>query len=237
MPAIKINTASMNHDAGAGQEPRLFLNSYGPLVVSPAGRAAAKAKKLPPFIDGSIRREPDLQHRYPGISCLCRAGKFAPRLKRGDIVCYLTQKRKYQESQGPERRLTAVLQVLEVFSSHQEAASWYRSHGLALPSNCMIRGNKARPLRESHGLHRDNPCFGGRLWKRWDDRYRDRVRRFSTFALCKRLFRDLSWNAPVVQDADLRAVFGTLPGTQNPGAWPMAKLRPLQKRLGIRVLV
>ena len=70
--------------------PRYFLSSYKPLVWTTFGRAAALKHGLLPFIDGSIRREPDLEHEHPSISCLCRAGKFAPRLRVGDVVGYIT---------------------------------------------------------------------------------------------------------------------------------------------------
>src|ERR1700683_5560370 len=112
--------------------PRAFLVSYTPLVATPHGRNAAAQFRLPPFIDGSIRREPDLEIDWPSISCLCRAGKFAPRLRVGDWVCYMTKK------QGNMRRLAAVLCVAHVFDSHAQAANWYNNHSLKLPSNCMV---------------------------------------------------------------------------------------------------
>ena len=56
--------------------PNYYLNSYAPLVSTAAGRKAWELHELPPFIDGSIRREPDLEHEFPSISCLCRAGKL-----------------------------------------------------------------------------------------------------------------------------------------------------------------
>ena len=38
---------------------RCFLATFRPLIHSPGGRDAARRYGLPPFIDGSCRREPD----------------------------------------------------------------------------------------------------------------------------------------------------------------------------------
>jgi hypothetical protein len=139
--------------------PTFYLNSYAPLVISRAGRLASDLHGLPPFIDGSIRREPDLEHKDPGISCLCRGGNFAPRLRVGDIVAYMTKKASFGQ-RTPQRRLTAILQVRHVFQTHREAAAWYRQRNLALPSNCMVSGNAAIPLDHSHRGFRISKCSG-----------------------------------------------------------------------------
>src|SRR4051794_3898321 len=105
---------------------RLFLNTFRPLVCSAYGRSASKLLKIPPYVDASIRREPDLQHKWPSISCLCRGERFAPRLRVGDHVAYLTVKGRYGDSER-HRRLVAVLEVVKLFDSHGQAAAWYRS--------------------------------------------------------------------------------------------------------------
>lgn len=75
--------------------PFFYLNTYVPLAASKAGRDASDRYKIAPFVDGSIRREPDLEHPFPAITCLCRADKFAPRLIPGDIVAYMLRKDRY----------------------------------------------------------------------------------------------------------------------------------------------
>ena len=212
---------------------RLFLNTYAALVATPAGREASKRFGLPPFIDGSIRREPDLGHPMPSISCLCRGGNFAPRLRPGDVVVYMTKRESH--GRGTERRLTAVLRVAERFGSHDEAAACYRGRGLAVPSNCMVRGNRPASLERSH---RDNEhVVEGRACpaRLWDRDYADRAARHGAFLACERLWSDLGWTAPVVRKADLEAVFGEVPATRNPGALHLRLLRPLLERLRIDV--
>jgi hypothetical protein len=72
-----------------------FLVTFRPPVSRRAGRVAADRFGLPPFIDGSCRREPDLESAAPGVSALCRGGNFAPRLHTGDTAVYLTTKRRW----------------------------------------------------------------------------------------------------------------------------------------------
>ncbi|HEY4313608.1 MAG TPA: hypothetical protein VGN12_29415 [Pirellulales bacterium] len=216
-----------------------YLVTYTPLVASRAGREACEAHHLQPFIDGSIRREPDLEHTSPSISCLCRAARFAPRLLPGDLVGYMTVKRRYWGYDHVHRRFTAVLQVRGVFSSHDDAASWYRSRNLTLPSNCMVDGNPPKPLSQSHRIHKDSGRFDDeRLLRRWDNGYRKRSENeLGTFLICDHVIHPkLGWDAPVVEDDNLRSVFGgKIPGTQNPGARSIDEFLNLMAVLGIRV--
>lgn len=214
--------------------PTLFMNTYAPLVATQEGRAASERFALPPFIDGSIRREPDLEHERPSISCLCRAGKFAPRLRPDDIVVYLTKKARL--GGGPSHwRLTAVLRVARLFDNHDSAAAWYRQLGLPLPSNCHVKGNEPNHVSRSHrgNDHRGLPDDAWTL--AWDRDYRARARVYPRFVVCDRLWTGLGWDAPRVHEEDLVAVFGKAPGMRNPGALAVTRLRPLLQRIGVPV--
>ena len=114
-----------------------YLCTFHPLVENVAGREAIRGHGLPPFIDGSCRREPDLQASAPSISALCRRRNFVPRLFAGDRVAYVSVKGTYAGNTGWP--LVALLTVEERFESHKKAADWYVERGLALPSNCMLR--------------------------------------------------------------------------------------------------
>lgn len=199
--------------------PSFYLNTYRPLVGTESGRAASEKEGIAPFVDGSIRREPDLEHEFPSISCLCRGKMFAPRLAAGDVVAYMTTKGKHGGLPKRHWRLTAVLEVVEVLPSHPAAAAWYVGRGLPLPSNCMVPGNEAKPLSQSDRNHRGlNSCLDAQSGcNGWDEQYRSRARRWSTFVICRPLFRELSWQAPIIDESLLTAVFGYLPGTRNPG--------------------
>jgi hypothetical protein len=214
--------------------PSFYLNSYAPLIASAAGRAAVEKHRLPPFVDGSIRREPDLEHEFPAISCLCRADKFAPRLRAGDVVAYLTRKLKYFRAQQSHHRLTAVLQVREIQPSHDAAADWYRARSLPLPNNCMVDGNPAKPLDQSHQLGPDRQrCSGDRMWRLWDSSYRKRARAFGNIVLCGQLFHNLESDAPIVENSHLNSVFGCVPSTQNPGKHAIDEFWQLMAVLGL----
>src|SRR5690242_3801853 len=73
------------------------LNSFHPLCETGIGRRAIQTGNFPPFIDASWRREPDLEHDHPSITCLCRQEEFAPHLQPNDIVVYITVKGKWFE--------------------------------------------------------------------------------------------------------------------------------------------
>lgn len=206
--------------------PHLYLVTFEPLVFSAAGRDAVDASQLPPFIDGSIRREPDLMHKRPAITCLCRAGRFVPRLEKGDVVVYLTKKAGYL-GDAPHRRVVAALRVTDLFDSHADAAKWYTGRGFDLPSNCMVAGNKHRPLEESHRRFRASCAGDVRLARQWDGQYQQRAKAHPRVVVTKPLWIEVSKRAPKATDAALKRVFGRLPGTQNPGALDLSLLPAL----------
>lgn len=213
----------------------LYLNTYAPLVATASGRAASETHGLLPFVDGSIRREPDLQHPMPSISCLCRGSKFAPRLRPDDRVIYMTKKARYGH---PQRhwRMTAVLRVSRMFESHARAAAWYAENGLCVPSNCMVEGNPPNPLDHSHRQNTNKHLPDTKFLQRWDAGYRFRSKQNGTFVACEPLWVDLTWNAVAVHEEDLQHVFGKVPATRNPGALPIMFLEPLLARLRVEVV-
>lgn len=194
-----------------------YLNSYAPLVVSVAGRRSAEEHRIDPFVDGSIRREPDLEHDFPGISCLCRGSQFAPRLRTGDIVAYITKVGRFGK-RNRHQRLTAILQVESTLPSHAAAADWYTERNLPLPSNCMVPDNISKPLDQSHRKFRGSRgLMETQIHRAWDASYRISAKKRGTFVVCRKLWSNLSWSAPVFIRDDLFAAFGYPPGTQTPG--------------------
>jgi hypothetical protein len=171
---------------------------------------------LPPFIDGSCRREPDFESALPSITATCRAGHFVPRLQVGDRVAYLSIKRK------KTWRLVAVLRVVQRFPSHADAAVWYRGKGLQPPSNCFVDGNppkaleftNGRPPKEirARGDWRENPDRTIRLW---DRSYRARIQKWPMFLACRAEHLELT-DPMTVDDAQIVKLFGYVPATQNP---------------------
>lgn len=195
-----------------------FYNSFRPLLNTSAGRSAVHRFGLPPFIDGSCRREPDFELALPSISGLCRKDKFAPRLHVGDTAIYVTTKGSWG------RRLVAVLRVRERFETHDEAARWYRELGLPLPSNCWVDGNPPIPYEQTV---QDSPE------RSWDIDYRRRSRTYPTFLATDPLFRELD-NPPGVTDAML-IEFDRIPGTQNPPRVPQDQAHRLLDLVGVEL--
>ncbi len=215
---------------------RCFLATFHPLIRSASGRTAATNYGLPPFSDGSCRREPDFESKYPSITATCRSGNFAPRLHPGDRVGYLTVKGKCLGDVQPGWRFVAILRVLHRFESHSEAAQWYRQRGLPLPSNCIVPGNRPKPLSvTSRSLGAQavgcTPEAGeARAFIReWDMVYRQRIKRYPTFLVCAAEYLDL-WTPPQVLPPRMRRIFGRIPGTLNPPAVSGHQLIALSRR-------
>jgi|ERR1700677_471812 hypothetical protein len=201
---------------------RCFLATYRPLIRRALGRRAIQGHALLPLIDGSCRREPDFESKFPSITATCRGGNFAPRLQVGDRVAYLTAKGKYLGDAEPGWRLVAVLRVVQRFTSHTEAAAWYNGHNLPLPSNCFVDGNPPKPLELTNG---DPPKqvrerMRGvndpvRVIRLWDATYRQRVADWPVFLATEPEFLALN-HPPQLREAQMRAVFDGIPSTLNP---------------------
>jgi hypothetical protein len=197
-----------------------FLSTFHPLVLTAGGRRAVQKHGLPPFIDDSCRREPDLESPFPSITALCHAGGFAPRLQAGNTVAYLTVKGRYGRDTQAGWRLVAVLHVIERFESHDLAADWYRSNGVTLPSNCIVAGNAPKPLELTKGnpgreIRERAALDPERMIRLWDAGYRQRVARWPMFLVCRASFLDLQ-SPPQILESDLVDIFGKIPGTRTP---------------------
>jgi hypothetical protein len=230
--ASNLEFEAMSCDEILSLGPFLYVNTFSPLVSTAQGRRASEEFNLPPFIDGSIRREPDLQHRCPAISCLCRAGKFVPRLKEKDFVVYLAAKRRYGSTTS-HWRLAAVLQVIRTFENHRAAARWYRRRG-GCPTNCMVDGNAPASLEQSHGLAPARGCSHADCLRRWENEYVERAEHYPRVVACRVLYRELC-NPPIVHNRHLTQSFGCVPGTQNPRRMSPQGLRDFMRLLRIPV--
>lgn len=196
---------------------KIYLASYRPIISTRFGKSAVVKYGLRPFIDGSCRREPDFESFfYPSITALCRAGKFAPKLKVGDKVIYLTV-RMQGAGQAKVWYLVAFLEVVERFESHQDAAKWYCDYRIEIPSNCIVSGNLSINYCKTSGEYHDIFIQSGcdAAIGVWDGGYKKRAKSWPVFLACKTLFCDLD-NPPLISSGDLYGVFERIPGTQNP---------------------
>lgn len=192
--------------------PRLYLCSYWPLGKTLGGRRAVVKYGLPPYVNGMSRREPDFEHAFPTITASSRGRNFAPRLQPGDTVVYTTTKGRWGPPElgrvEPHWRLVAVLEVFKRFETHDEAAAWYRGQGLAVPGNCVVDGNP--PLPTPLTLHHGAPHDGD-----WDAVCLARARDVGTVLACLPRYVELH-DPPVVTQAMMLALFGTVPNTRTP---------------------
>jgi hypothetical protein len=198
-----------------------YINEFRPLDATPTGRSAVEHGELPPFIDASCRREPDLESKYPSITALCREGHFAPRLREGDLVAYMTKDFAYPANTPRSRRLVALLRVHESWRpvegkpgtvAHQQAAEWYRKQGLPPPRNCMVRGSEPLALEFTDR-------YKGNL-RDWEAHYWKVAREHGVFHACEIMFCDA--NAPPrLKNQQLAEWFGRIPNT-----WEISPLAP-----------
>jgi hypothetical protein len=197
---------------------------------------AAQRHEIPPFVDGSCRREPDFQSQFPSITATCRAGKFAPRLRVGDRIAYLTVRGRYLDSQTLAWRFVAVLRVTHRFDSHQAAAEWFRGQSLPLPSNCFVEGNPPMPFELTNG--NPPPTIKAHIadWKPervvrlWDASYRSRIASWPAFLVTRCEFLELR-HPPEVRASDFLTTLGKIPATLNPPIVDCRKFSELLSRV------
>lgn len=204
-----------------------FLASYAPLIMSAEGKLAAEQFDIPPYVDYSCRREPDLESPFPSISAICRATNFVPRLNESDVIVYITKKGAYPGCAEKHWRLTAILKVARRFESHEDAATWYEGEGLMLPRNCLV--GDIPPLELGH-----TGCKPAEFntVEQWDAEYHERVKTTPQFLVCEPLFRCLH-APPVVTGKMMCDAFGRIPGTQNPPKIRRSEYERLIERVGI----
>lgn len=190
----------------------VYLSSFYPLCSTKAGRQSIKNYKLPPFIDGSCRREPDFENKYPAITGLCRPG-FAEKLKKADIVVYRTNK-----GGVGSRKVVAILKVKEIFKTHREAANWYIKRNRKIPNNLMVKETVPFDLDKTHQL------FGWGKWAsdahslaEWDNFYKERAKFKDNekVAQCEVFYKELK--TPVeLTEKDWKGISKRALCTQNP---------------------
>jgi hypothetical protein len=189
------------------------LNSYEPLILFGEREYIIEERKIPPYVDRSPRREPDFESLFPSITSLCRGPRYIGSLRTGDIVIYRTNMADYEHFGQAHWRIVAILQVMDIFQSHEKAAQWYKEHNIDVPSNCMIAGNMPKPIEECKPLEKTKNKLNSLF--QWDAQYRDRAKKCSLFAVCNPLFVELS-KPPIHTMANEMEVFGKRKGTRMP---------------------
>jgi len=222
------------------------LNSFRPLCWTNYGNNAIDKYGLPPFIDGSCRREPDFQNPFPSISALCRQGKFAPHLKTNDIVVYMT----VGGRQLPYKfghHLVAILQVEEVFNSHKVGGEYYNNCSLPIPSNCMIDGNSPCEFEKTFGnfenfskyreftrkVSLDQKLEGIERIVEWDNCYKWKSELWPIFVKTRPLYLEI-YN-PLLLDDKIVDIFQKMPNTRTPKKITQLQLIKLAKLVGVDI--
>jgi hypothetical protein len=149
-------------------------------------------------------------------------------LQPNDIVVYLTVKNKW-DAPYPHYRLVAILEVIKKSASHAEAASWYRSQALPIPSNCMVLGNEAHPFDETAGDYENvaevvrymesnsekRSIVGRKRVELWDKSYLAKSKKWPEFIITQAVFCNL-YNPPIIKEDDVINIFGRTINTRTP---------------------
>jgi hypothetical protein len=226
------------------------INSFHPLCCNEFGLNAIRELQLPPFIDASCRREPDLENPFPSISALCRQSIFAPHLHVNDIVVYITVQGKYPNdiTENTHHRLIAILQVIEACETHLEASEWYRSHNLPIPSNCMIPDNPPKRFEETASRYNTKKeirlflsrpietqrIIGVKIIEKWNDEYIDTSLKWPKFLITNTIFKDYN-NPPIILDEHFISIFGRTINTETPNIISLENLVSLGKIAGLNI--
>lgn len=167
-------------------EGRKYLNSFYPLSSTRTGRKAVAKYQLPPYIDGSCRREPDFENDFPCITSLCRPG-FAEKLKEGDIVIYATNKKGVGA-----RKIVAELKVIKIFENHEEAGNWFRNKKTPIPNNLMVSETRPLDLDKTHQkMGWDEWVKSNNSLEQWNEEYIQRSKTKQKVAQCEIIYRNI----------------------------------------------
>lgn len=221
------------------------LNSFRPLCWNEVGLEAITLHGHPPFIDASCRREPDFENPHPSISALCRGRAFAPHLKTGDVVVYMTVGGVFSPyKQG--HHLVSILQVEHVHLTHINGCSWYASNGYPIPSNCLVPtnapygfdhtagdfNNKKERMRYLSMPLSSKTRFGSLRVVSWDSRYLSRVTTWPCFVRTRSIYVELN-RPPLITPSEFGKIFGRVPNTRIPNKITHSQLTQLAAIAGI----
>jgi len=152
-----------------------------------------------------------LECEFPSISALCRGESFAPHLKEGDEIVYITTKDFYGET-FRDWRIVARFKILKRFNSHADAAAlWYRRRIGKVPSNCMVAGNLPLPLSHtSRGASNCAPGCGSAAatLKQWNNHYQRRADTVPVFLACEIVWKELVSPA-ILNDQAVSGILGS----------------------------
>lgn len=223
------------------------LNSFRPMCFTDLGIDAIVKYKFPPFIDASCRREPDFENPFPSISALCRQGQFAPHLRKNDIVVYMTIGGQFKQyKQG--HHLVAILQVEEVYQTHEIGKAEYVKANLPLPSNCMVLNNPPFDFDKTAGnfknksqqktfnskTEEEKTDIGERLLRIWDEVYLNRTKHWECFVKTRPIYVDIQ-NPTQILHSDFEYIFGKIPNTRTPNKISKKQLVELARLVGINI--
>lgn len=227
---------------------KIKLNSFRPLCRNEFGERAIKIHQHPPFIDASCRREPDFENPFPSISALCRQGKFAPYLNKHEIVVYITVGGKYAPYKERHHRLVAILQVTDIYKTHQAGQIGYANLNAPLPSNCMVNGNRPFQFEQTAGRfdskkeikrffsksQQQQDAVGQRILHSWDGEYLQKSITWPSFIRTTPIYVNTKNPVPIFR-SDFEIIFNKVPNTRTPNKISREQLVMIGKLCDVKI--
>jgi hypothetical protein len=196
----------------------VFLNSFTPLAVNKFGRAAAALYNIPPYIDGSCRREPDFENLKPAITQLCRPNKLVTRLSNSDLIIYITKLGRYGSNQA-HWKFVGILEVIDIVPDHNSALTYYLNNKITVSQNIMCSNTSPFQLDMTHRICGFNyiGLSSSNIISKWNAGYNYRANKYRTVAITEVWNNKLFLNSPpLINHQMMKSIFGRIPGTQNP---------------------
>ena len=223
------------------------INSFKPLCHKQLGVMAIEKYGFPPFIDASCRREPDFENPFPSITALCRQGKFAPHLRKNNIVVYITTGGTFKPYKLGHH-LIAILQVEEVYKTHELGKRGYINANLPIPNNCMVEETRPYKFDQTAGGEMSADILkkylalseelreraNAELIKDWDNDYLQRSLTYQCFIKTKSLYTNVQ-NPIRLLRSDFQYIFGKLPNTRTPNIISESSFIRLGKFIGLDI--
>ncbi|RZJ91962.1 MAG: hypothetical protein EOO20_03510 [Chryseobacterium sp.] len=166
----------------------------------------------------------------------------------GDIVIYMTIQGKYYPYTERHHRIVAILQVEDIYTTHQEGEAAYSNLNIKLPSNCMTVGNLPFDFDKTASnyqtekeikkyLLRDQQTqtkIGEQRLKLWDSNYFWKSKKWPCFIRTKALYRNLINPVPIYRQ-DFVSIFGKLPNTRTANKISEMQFIKLSKLIGLNI--
>ena len=147
----------------------------------------------------------------------------------GDIIIYVTNKTKGND----DKKLVAILKVIEKVSTHEEAEKWYSNKQSKLPNNIMVSTNNPVPLDHTNQMGGWDSWIKRKTLEEWNKGYEERSLEHPDVAICENIYCELE-TPPLINKAIQWSIFQRIPLTRNPPKLTVEQWNKFQEQYNIK---